>query len=93
MHTLIFLSLGSLLPLSSHFLPRFNPRVHIHVLDSHRPWNLENLFGGGLEGRDRIWIWGDDDGTGGRNGKVLEKERKAFEALEVSIAQRHSSNL
>jgi cell division control protein 45 len=82
LHTLILLSLGSLLPLSSHFLPRFNPRVHIHVLDSHRPWNLENLFGGGLEGRERIWVWGDDE----RSARAMEKERKAFEALEVSAS-------
>lgn len=80
LHTLILLSLGSLLPISSHFLGRLNPTVHVHVLDSHRPWNLENLFGGGVEGRERVWVWGDDD-VGRR---ALEGERRAFEALEVS---------
>lgn len=50
------------------------------MIDSHRPWNLENLFGGGVEGRERVWVWGDDD----HGQKALEQERKAFEALEVS---------
>jgi cell division control protein 45 len=43
---------------------------------------LENLFGGGLEGRERIWVWGDDE----RSARAMEKERKAFEALEVSAS-------
>lgn len=89
----MLLSLGSLLPLSSHFLTRLAPSpvpayyqpVHIHVLDAHRPWNLENLFGGE---RERVWVWGDDglmddDEEGVAGKKRLGKEREAFEALEV----------
>lgn len=100
LHTLLLLSLGSLLPLSSHFLTRLTPTplpahhqpVHIHVLDAHRPWNLENLFGGE---RERVWVWGDDglndddEDEGALAGKKrLGKEREAFEALEVSPPRR-----
>jgi hypothetical protein len=83
LHTLILLSLGSLLPLSSYFtLPK---GCHLHIIDSHRPWNLQNLFGldidvnpdeeGGGEGR--IWVWGDGEEAS------LDGVRKSFEALEV----------
>lgn len=55
--TLILLSLGSLLPLSTYFpLPS---SLHIHLLDSHRPYNLTNLFGpavnDGLGADERIY--------------------------------------
>lgn len=82
LHTLILLSLGSLLPLSSYFqLPR---GCHLHIIDSHRPWNLSNLFGldvedtedGGVS--DRFWVWGD-----GEEGH-LDGVKKSWEALEVS---------
>jgi hypothetical protein len=100
LHTLLLLSLGSLLPLSSHFLTRLTPSplpahyqpVHIHVLDAHRPWNLENLFGGE---RERVWVWGDDglmeDDEEGAGKKRLGKEREAFEALEVRTLARIGS--
>lgn len=43
-----------------------------------------------MEGRERIWVWGDEgadfdrEGTEEGSNKRWEKERKAFEALEVS---------
>jgi cell division control protein 45 len=85
LHTLILLSLGSLLPLSSYFtLPK---GCHLHIIDSHRPWNLQNLFGLDIdidpdedeEGAERrIWVWGDGDEAS------LDGVKKSFEALEVS---------
>lgn len=78
----MLLSLGSLLPLSSYFtLP---PSCHLHIIDSHRPWNLQNLFGldfvvdeeGEAVGDGRIWVWGDgDEGS-------LAGVKKSWEALE-----------
>lgn len=57
-HTLILLSLGSLLPLSSYF-PVDTHTCDIHLIDSHRPYNLENVFGGAVN---------DGLGAGSRNG-------------------------
>jgi cell division control protein 45 len=87
-HTLILLSLGSLLPLAEYFkLPK---GCHLHIIDSHRPWNLANLFGLELdidteeegEGGDgaeggRLWVWGDG------NEQELGEVKKSWEALEV----------
>ncbi|KAK8849506.1 hypothetical protein IAR55_004840 [Kwoniella newhampshirensis] len=86
LHTLILLSLGSLLPLSSYFqLPK---NCHLHIIDSHRPWNLQNLFGldidvdeddeGGGSGESRIWAWGD----GEELSEMMDGVRKSWEALE-----------
>jgi hypothetical protein len=62
-HTLILLSLGSLLPLSSYFpfssTSQQKP-LHIHIVDSHRPYNLQNLFGWGVNDG---WVPGGDDYT------------------------------
>jgi len=79
---LILLSLGSLLPLSSYF--QLPPNCHLHIIDSHRPWNLQNLFGldfvvndyGEAIGEGRIWVWGD-----GEEGH-LTGVKKSWEALE-----------
>ncbi|KAK4686203.1 cell division control protein 45, partial [Tremellales sp. Uapishka_1] len=78
LHTLILLSLGSLLPLSDYFtLPK---GCDLHIIDSHRPWNLQNLFGLDLddsgEGEGRIWVWGDGDEN------TLGGVKKSWEALE-----------
>jgi cell division control protein 45 len=51
----------------------------VHVIDSIRPRDLRNLFGAG-ENAERIIVW-DDGGA-----EELEEERKAFEAIEVSIS-------
>lgn len=89
LHTLILLSLGSLLPLSSYFpLPK---SCHLHIIDSHRPWNLQNLFGldldddededdvGNAMGEGRIWVWGDGEEN------ELGPVKKSWEALEVGV--------
>lgn len=84
LHTLILLSLGSLLNLGAYFdLP---PGCHLHIIDAHRPWNLDNLFGLGVDmepdgegpGEDRIWVWGDGDE------EKLDGVKQSWEALEVS---------
>lgn len=55
--------------------------MHLHIIDAHRPWNLDNLFGLDLddaEGGERIWVWGDGDEA------KLDSVKKSWEALEVS---------
>jgi cell division control protein 45 len=55
-HTLILVSLGSLLPIAGYFPQESG--CHIHLIDAHRPYNLDNLFGTGVnDGR------GDDAGV------------------------------
>lgn len=81
LHTIILLSLGSLLPLASYFtLP---PSCHLHIIDSHRPWNLENLFGVEIDGNGddegKFWVWGDGEEN------ELGNVRQSWEALEVCI--------
>ncbi|BEI83339.1 hypothetical protein CcaverHIS002_0312070 [Cutaneotrichosporon cavernicola] len=82
LHTLILLSLGSILPLANFFdLPR---GVHLHVLDARRPWNLSNLFGIALDedndgeesSEGKIWTWGDG------NEIKLDSVKKSWETLE-----------
>ncbi|KAL7424938.1 DNA replication initiation factor cdc45 [Cryptotrichosporon argae] len=77
-HTLVLLSLGSLLDIPDEFpLP---PSCHLHVIDAHRPWNLTNLFGADLtydnETDRRYWVWGDGDEA------KLGREKQSWEALE-----------
>lgn len=76
------MSLGSLLTLTDFFnLPK---KVHLHVIDSHRPWNLGNLFDIDLDDEDdedahgKIWIWGDGD----EFSENMDQLRKSFEALQ-----------
>ncbi|RXK36072.1 cell division control protein 45 [Tremella mesenterica] len=91
LHTLILLSLGSLLPLSSYFpLPN---GCHLHIIDSHRPWNLQNLFGldadfgdDGETGEQRVWVWG--DGSEIELGNV----KKSWEALEYEPSDSDSDS-
>lgn len=76
LHTLVFVNLGSIMSLPSAIpLP---PHCTLHVIDSHRPWNLDNLFAT-TELNDRIWIW--DDGEIQR----LGNEKEAFEMLEFDF--------
>lgn len=77
LHTLIFINLGSLLPLPETVpLP---PHCTLHVIDSHRPWNLSNLFAtSGIN--DHIWVWDDGDIE-----HRLGKEREAYEILEFDF--------
>ncbi|ODN78465.1 hypothetical protein L202_04101 [Cryptococcus amylolentus CBS 6039] len=79
-HTLLLISLGSLLTVTEYFdIPR---HVHLHVIDSHRPWNLGNLYNidededeEGAHGK--VWIWGD----GGEFSDSMNLLRKSFDAL------------
>lgn len=77
LHTLVFLNLGSLLPLDETVpLP---PHCTLHVIDSHRPWNLGNLFATS-QINDRIWVWDDGDIE-----QRLGMEREAYETLEFDF--------
>jgi cell division control protein 45 len=79
LHTLILVNMGAILDLpSSMWFGEFSDKLTVHVIDSTRPQNLGSLFGGGEIG-DRIVIW--DDGEV----ENMEEERKAWEALEVSL--------
>ncbi|KDN36459.1 CDC45-domain-containing protein, partial [Tilletiaria anomala UBC 951] len=52
------------------------PKCSLHILDSHRPWNLDNLFATS-DMMERIFVWDD--------GEVIEKlaaEAEAYEKLE-----------
>ena len=56
--------------------------VTVHLIDSSRPWNLANAFGGFGGGEDneaRIVVW--DDGF--NDPKEFEELRKSWESLEV----------
>lgn len=76
------LNLGSLLSLPSYFgadaldLPL---ATHVHLIDSHRPWNLDNLFATNVL-MDRIWVWDDGDIV-----TKMSREREAYEALEFEV--------
>lgn len=77
LHTLVFLNLGSLMPLPTSVpLP---PNCTLHVLDSHRPWNLSNLFATS-QINDHIYIWDD-----GEVEERLGREREAYEMLEFDV--------
>lgn len=76
------LNLGSLLSLPSYFGPDTLPlpsTTHIHLVDSHRPWNLDNLFAT-TELMDRIWVWDDGDIV-----SKMQREKEAYEALEFEV--------
>lgn len=87
------ISLGSLLDLSTFFpVP---PTCHLHIVDAHRPWNLQNLFGVDFDhsetvfdedeevpvGPGKIWVWGDGEEA------ALNNVKKSWEALEVRSAR------
>lgn len=71
--------MGAILDLpSSEWFGDFSTQLTVHVIDSSRPQNLSSVFGGGENG-ERIVIW-DDGGA-----EDLQEERKAWEALTVSL--------
>ncbi|KAJ9104336.1 hypothetical protein QFC19_003977 [Naganishia cerealis] len=82
-HTLILLSLGSLLPIAGYF--PLETGCHIHLIDAHRPYNLDNLFGASVnDGR------GGDAGVGvasrnasRRNGTYEEGEGEQYGRIWV----------
>ncbi|KAL1408302.1 DNA replication initiation factor cdc45 [Vanrija albida] len=81
LHTLILLSIGAVLPSLEQFF-ELPPGVHLHVIDSHRPWALESLFDVDNVDEDgegnQIWIWGDGDES------KLEEVKKSWEALQYN---------
>lgn len=78
--SIVCINLGAVLSLPS--MVTLPPGCIMHIIDSHRPWNLDNLFATS-ENNDRIWCWDDGD--------VLSKlcrpsgERDAFERLEFDL--------
>jgi cell division control protein 45 len=78
LRSLILLDLGALVDLADFFhLP---PTTTVHVIDSHRPHNLANIFAIVQEGqRDQIVVWDDGDID-----DDLQEERTAWEALQVT---------
>ncbi|PKI85569.1 DNA replication initiation factor cdc45 [Malassezia vespertilionis] len=77
LHTLVFINFGSLLPLPETIpLP---PHCTLHIIDSHRPWNLSNLFATS-QMNDRIHVWDD-----GEIAERLGREREAYEMLEFDV--------
>ncbi|KAF8306245.1 CDC45-like protein [Clavulina sp. PMI_390] len=72
---LVLINIGALLDLTSpEWFGEFSPHVNIHVIDSNRPQNLQNLFGQHTEAQ-RILVW-DDGGV-----TKLEKERESYGVL------------
>lgn len=53
--------------------------TNVHLIDSHRPWNLDNLFATN-EIMDRLWVWDD-----GEIIAKMQREREAYETLEFDI--------
>lgn len=83
LRTIILLNIGALLDIGGdEWFEEFPSRVTIHIIDSSRPVDLHNLFGGagareeGATG-PRVVVW--DDGHADK----LTKERLAFDAEEV----------
>ena len=85
LQTIIMLNLGSLLSLPNYFTTPNNPMPNayilpkscsVHLIDSHRPYNLDNLFATS-EMMDQIFVWDD-----GEIEERLGREEKAYTALE-----------
>lgn len=85
LHTVIMLNLGSLISLPNYFTTANNPSpdsfvlppgCSVHLIDSHRPYNLDNLFATS-EMMERIYVWDD-----GEIEERLGREEKAYAALE-----------
>lgn len=78
--SVILINLGAVLSLPTTF--NIPPSCTIHVIDSHRPWNLENLFATS-HANDRVWCW--DDGEIATKLCRQGGERDAFEKLEFDV--------
>jgi cell division control protein 45 len=79
------LNMGSILSLPDFFTSALDPmpnahilptRCHIHLIDSHRPYNLDNLFATSTI-NERLHVWDD-----GEVEERLGREEKAYSALE-----------
>ena len=77
--------MGSILSLPDFFTSASDPmpgahilpdHCHIHLIDSHRPYNLDNLFATSRI-NDRLQVWDD-----GEVEERLGREEKAYTALE-----------
>ena len=78
LRTVVLLNLGSLVDLSQYFT--LGEHTTLHVIDSHRPCNLDNLFSAQPEA-ERIVVWDDGDVD-----EDMKEEKDAFEALQVGHA-------
>jgi len=79
LRSIILVNLGSLVDLSEFFtLPPEG--CTLHVIDSHRPWNLNNVFASGTEA-EQIVVWDDGDVA-----DDLGDEKLAYEALQVCLS-------
>ncbi|KAG8915543.1 hypothetical protein FRC00_003075 [Tulasnella sp. 408] len=85
LRTIILLNIGALLDIGGdEWFEEFPSRVTIHIIDSSRPVDLHNLFGGAGATEDgatgpRVVVW--DDGHADK----LTKERLAFDAEEFGF--------
>lgn len=79
------LNMGSILSLPDFFTSASDPmpdahilpdHCHIHLIDSHRPYNLDNLFATSRI-NDRLHVWDD-----GEIEERLGREEKAYSSLE-----------
>ena len=77
LRTVVLLNLGSLVDLAQYF--NLSPLTTLHVIDSHRPCNLDNLFSA-MPDADRVVVWDDGDVD-----EDMKEEKEAFEALQVSL--------
>ncbi|KAJ9475753.1 Cell division control protein 45 [Pseudozyma hubeiensis] len=78
--SVIFVNLGAVLSVPTTF--NIPASCTVHVIDSHRPWNLENLFATS-HANDRVWCW--DDGEVAAKLCRQGGERDAFEKLEFDV--------
>ncbi|GAK66953.1 cell division control protein 45 [Moesziomyces antarcticus] len=78
--SVVLINLGAVLSLPTMF--NIPPSCTLHVIDSHRPWNLDNLFATS-HANDRVWCW--DDGDIATKLCRQGGERDAFEKLEFDI--------
>lgn len=78
LHTLILLNIGGVLELlNDEWFGGFDG-VTVHVIDSLRPLNLDNIFNESEQAK-RIVVW--DDGGITR----LQEEKKSWEVVEVTV--------
>lgn len=78
LHTMILINMGGVADLadSEHF-GEIPPGVSIHIIDSHRPLDLTNVFSTEMDG-SRVTVW--DDG----HVEELSEEKRAWEVMMVS---------
>lgn len=88
------INLGSILSLPNFFTSASDPmpdahilpdNCYIHLIDSHRPYNLDNLFATSRV-NDRTYVWDD-----GEVEERLGKENQSYSALEFHDDEESSS--